>query len=1444
MLLEITVVAGPGAIPFPPAELTVTWPQGPQAKGCTGRSLQRALERHWPGCLFTVGGDMLAGLQPGIAPLVNGAVVVSWPAVSGATDAAVSSGAGTVSASDARQSPSTVGLTVPARGIAAVLSVCSGPGAGAVFALHRGSFTFGRGRCQLSVADPSLSRHHGTVHVGPRNIMLATAPGSSGFTLRRTDGSPTASAVPVKGTVVLEVGCVVACGSTAFELRVPDAGLASPAAYSLPDGGPWLLDPAALEPLVVKNPAGAARNRVAMLVAGLFPLVVGVVLALVTGSWMFLAFSAMGALTVLVPVLGGSRRRRIFHTEVERAARQDAARRSRLFPDAGSLVLASGVCGSAQGASPPRARPPGTAVALRIGSAAQPAAVAVSPDDPAFPAPVVQHLPLCIPLGTAPVTITGPATAVVSMLNHALMQLDAASVPVVLLGPADAIPLAARFLPLTWLATSVPNANSVLAELCRDAPGGSPPAVLVAVNVKVGPLLASIPGLRVACFDVPAPDASGITSAGSVPSAAEGSVAEGAVALRSEGNNVVGTHDGHDFIPDGVPPAVFDAYARRRAWTAGKSVGDGASASLEQWSLAANILPRPGQCSVGAVMRAWAVTAGGPLSPVPLGQSGAGPLMFDFLRDGPHLLVGGTTGSGKSELLRTLVGSLALAHSPADLQFVFLDFKGGAGLAVLGKLPHTTSLITDLGGHGMDRALASLRAEIRRREAALASVEAADSRAYRAAVQGNDAATDPGRHTMAHLVVVIDEFRVLVDQFPDAMAELMRIAAVGRSLGIHLVMATQRPQGAVNADIRANVTSSICLRVQSVFDSTDVIGTGAAAGIGPDTPGRAYICRAGGAPEEFQSATLGRPGAAGGLLPTVEPTRDRLSASPLALGATDTECDVPAVAGLLASAWQEVVSSGARQDRPGSRHPGPCPAPAVVAPELPAAIEFPERAGLADAVERGVALGLVDVPQLQKLEPLLWHPQLQSHLAFIGTSSETANAVSLVAGQLLSARAQSADADTCPWLLYLLDGDGSLGCWADSQWVGSCITPHDLRTAAHLVRRLGQAALTCPDTFVLCISDWGHWVTALRSSPWHEAENGISELLRFSPTNVVVVLGGGRELVTSQFMASIPNRLYLTCGSSSESTMLWPRLPRFTPFPGRAAIAGPVNEAVGYGAQAEPELHIAQLGRAPAAVIPGDARITGTAGTAGKAVSGGRGGPTLSVSPLPRSLTMAEMLGVVAGQHGPPGHIVTEADAPRPARGLHGAGPPSRHAIHLALGLGGDGRHVVGLALAPGTVLPVIGGPGSGKSSFLAALALLNGSSMAGAAGAAEPDALYRMAPAGEPDIAVQDAGILMFDDAASLPPTELQAATQALALGTSLVAAFPYPGPALSALPLEWGLRTAQQGVVLMPQRPGDADLFGVRLDTVGAEPPGRAVLIEHGRHTWFQFPFMEVVS
>ncbi|MDO5751443.1 FtsK/SpoIIIE domain-containing protein [Arthrobacter sp.] len=1193
----------------------------------------------------------------------------------------------------------------------------------------------------------------------------------------------------------------------------------------------------------MSNSTGSQRSRVAFTVAGCLPLVLGVGLALVTGSWMFLAFAAMGAMAALVPLFGGRKRRNAFRGAVDAAVRQDASRRSYAFPDAATLVAASRA-----GPAPTQPQRSGVQTALRFGTADQLAALEVTPADPGFSAPRLPALPFCIPLSEMPVNVRGPAGAVLSLLHYVVMQLDAADIPVFLLGSAGSIPLAARFLPHIVLATSVSAATHALAQWRRGAGVGSGAhaAVLLLVDEPVGTWISPSPGLRVVHFAVhpsrhqgtlartcagtqpqhaPAgPSTGSLTASSSGIDAADSDTAamSATVELRAAGNHLAGTFANHDFIPDGVPPTVFDAYCRHRALSvAGLEKGPAVQASLEP-----NTLPLRELCSRDAVVAQWKLSRGGPLRPISLGQSAEGPTKFDFLHDGPHLLLGGTTGSGKSELLRTLAGSLAVAHSPADLQFVFFDFKGGAGLGALCKFPHTSSLITDLGGDAMDRTLASLRAELHLREAALAVCEVADSDSYRAAALHHGAVELTGAHGMAHLVVIIDEFRVLVDQFPDAMAELMRIAAVGRSLGIHLVMATQRPQGALNADIRANVTSSICLRVQSTFDSTDVIGTGVAAAISVSTPGRAFISKAGASPQEFQSAALRLPSVGTGLGPVLEDPGERVSFlpahSPDPGGITS---DVSAVAGLMIEAWQHYRSEDTTLQ----------PATAVIAAELPSEVhvglshtergfgseEVPCNEGALGG-EASLLLGFVDVPLSQSVEPLLWNPELNSHLACLGAAPESSHAVALAAGQVLAAnkaasrRAASnglaargsavTGSHAPPRLLYLLDGDGSLHHFAGSPWVGAHVGPDQLRTAAHLVGRLEQTAGATAQTLILCITDWGRWAAAFRASPWHETEDGIAALIRFSHPNLVVLVGGGRELLSTAFLPAIPNRIFLPFGTSPESTMLWPRMPRFKPLRGRGTIAGPVNELV--SRDGDDALHIVQLGNIPSVSSQtvgsqhGSSRGgSNTSRHARLPINGSAAAGTLRVSALPDSVSMQQVQEALSGE--------------APAPGSHGS-----RGVSVVVGIGGDGAHPVRVTLEPGTVLPVLGSPSSGKSSFLQALEDLNSSSLRGTL---------------QPQIAPR---LLWLDDAAALTPMELQQVTESLAAGMVLVAAFNWPGPAVSSLPLSWGLRTAQQGIVLRPRRAADGELFGVRLDTAGAEPYGRGVLLANGERSWFQFP------
>lgn len=220
---------------------------------------------------------------------------------------------------------------------------------------------------------------------------------------------------------------------------------------------------------------------------------------------------------------------------------------------------------------------------------------------------------------------------------------------------------------------------------------------------------------------------------------------------------------------------------------------------------------------------------------VPIGwgeaREGSAPVLIDLQADGPHALIGGTTGSGKSELLLTLVASLAAANPPEAMTFLLVDYKGGAAFGDCARLPHTVGVVTDLDVTLTARALASLSAEVRRREHLLAEVGATDIDAYLAT----------GRGPLARLVIMVDEFATLAAELPDFVDGLVDIARRGRSLGLHLVLATQRPGGAVSADIRANTTLRISLRVAEPADSADVIGVPDAVAIGEAEAGRALI---------------------------------------------------------------------------------------------------------------------------------------------------------------------------------------------------------------------------------------------------------------------------------------------------------------------------------------------------------------------------------------------------------------------------------------------------------------------------------------------------------------------------------------------------------------------------------------------------------------------------
>ena len=201
---------------------------------------------------------------------------------------------------------------------------------------------------------------------------------------------------------------------------------------------------------------------------------------------------------------------------------------------------------------------------------------------------------------------------------------------------------------------------------------------------------------------------------------------------------------------------------------------------------------------------------------------------------GPHGLVAGTTGSGKSEILQTYILSMATLFSPQDVSFVIIDFKGGGMANQFRNLPHLVGTITNIDGEAIDRSLASIHAELKKRQTYFKQYNVNHIDAYIKLFKQGKAA-----EPLPHLILIVDEFAELKSDQPEFMQELISTARIGRSLGVHLILATQKPAGVVNDQIWSNSKFKLCLKVQNKSDSNEVLHSPLAAEI--REPGRAYL---------------------------------------------------------------------------------------------------------------------------------------------------------------------------------------------------------------------------------------------------------------------------------------------------------------------------------------------------------------------------------------------------------------------------------------------------------------------------------------------------------------------------------------------------------------------------------------------------------------------------
>ena len=890
----------------------------------------------------------------------------------------------------------------PSRGGAtpvATLIVMGGPAAGTRIGLAPGRYLVGRDAdADVQIADVSLSRRHFALDIDGAGAAAVSDAGSSNGTA--VEGVGLAASAKHR----LADGEAVEAGRSTFTCErwtAPDISAARTSGARIHfNRGPRVSRGYEPPTLRVGAPPPAARAIRIPLVVAIVPVFMGVALYLLTSSPMMLIMAAFSPLMMIGSSLSEKRSGRREHTEqlarfnadVERLGGQlaasriaEQAERRAATPHAGELAARAAHHLPELWERRPENR---DFLDLRLGVADQSSIVSVSFDsggDSSLRAEVEDMLRAYESVPVVPVHVrladvdavglVGETDAVDRLARWIIVQLATLQSPRdVVIAAALSQQRADAWGWLGWLphvdhpasplegrhvavgqraARDLVRAIATVAAGRREDDDGRKRTrrrrtIVVLVDDDVAPEAIVVDELLDGCADIDvvaiwlASERRHLPAGCRVIVETESKRAAGDVTWSDSGRTV------REVSLDALEPAVAESIARSLAPVEDVTAG-GAATSMPRSVALVELLELVGPTAQRIAAR-WRARDGTALDAV-VGVGADGPFSLDLRGDGPHALVAGTTGAGKSELLQTLIVALAATHPPDRVAFLLVDYKGGAAFKDCVGLPHSVGMVTDLDEHQVQRALVSLNAELKRREHVLHAAGVKDLME----LERREPTSAP-----PSLVIVIDEFATLARDIPEFVDGVVDVAQRGRSLGVHLVLATQRPGNAVTENIRANTSLRLALRVAGVAESDDVIGAPDAARLPRTVPGRA-LARIG--PNELQLFQAGYVGGrtisatSRGLIEVRDVVESPTAARDEPLDEQDDATDLQ----LLVEAIVEATSQQGIE-----------PAPSPWLPALEPAIRLADiDAVCGEEAESGVAaIGLVDEPRRQRRVPL------------------------------------------------------------------------------------------------------------------------------------------------------------------------------------------------------------------------------------------------------------------------------------------------------------------------------------------------------------------------------------------------------------------------------------------------------------------------------------------